>query len=705
MTPAEIKAAISTPLLEPDTAFRILKAVGLMLAKTPDSTMAQEILIRLLARRDECVGQEALLNALLRHVGLFPYAEPDHLGTRDLVALEFHRPAGPLGDAGVVFHRVQAEVYWALMGGENVILSAPTSFGKSLLIDAMVASGRFRQIALVVPTIALIDETRKRLARFAGSYKIITHGSQRAEEGRGTIFILTQERVIERDDLDGIKFFIIDEFYKLNPQGDDNRADILNHALYKLLATEAQFYLLGPNIRSVPLDPRGRINARVIVSDYATVASDVVRVNTRGGKKEALLGLAKQIDGPALIYCQSPASVRRVTELLLSGEITDEAGDLKPTTEWLEQNFHAEWIVTRALARQIGVHHGRIPRAIAQHQVRLFNEGKLKFLVCTSTLIEGVNTAAKHVIIYDNKIARANLDYFTFRNIQGRSGRMFRHFVGTVHLFYPPPEPDLLEVDIPIITQGDNASDSLLVQIETSDLEDAASVRVNRIRSQPDLSFSTIKANSHIDPGIQIEIARTIRRDADRMYPQLNWRTEPDWDQLLFLCELLFDTLLHDVSRDAVRSHRQLAFLIQRLKQLRSPSHFIQDQIYNSSRGTPDERIEGALEFLRNWASFHFPRALIALERIQHEVFTQLGYSPGAYASFAARIENLMLSPTLVALDEYGVPLPLAEKIRSRVREDDGLDALLADLKALDLARLQLSGFEQGLLSDVRQAI
>ena len=165
------------------------------------------------------------------------------------------------------------------------------------------------------------------------------------------------------------------------------------------------------------------INARVIVSDYATVASDVVRVDMRGGKKEALLRLARNIDGPALIYCQSPASVRRVTELLLSEGTTGEAANLKPTIEWLEQNFHAEWIVTRALARQIGVHHGRIPRAIAQHQVRLFNEGKLKILVCTSTLIEGVNTAAKHVIIYDNKIARANLDYFTFRNIQGRSGR------------------------------------------------------------------------------------------------------------------------------------------------------------------------------------------------------------------------------------------------------------------------------------------
>ena len=58
----------------------------------------------------------------------------------------------------MVFHRVQAQVYWHLIDGENVILSAPTSFGKSLIIDALIASGKYRRIVLVVPTIAPIDE-------------------------------------------------------------------------------------------------------------------------------------------------------------------------------------------------------------------------------------------------------------------------------------------------------------------------------------------------------------------------------------------------------------------------------------------------------------------------------------------------------------------------------------------------------------------
>jgi replicative superfamily II helicase len=113
------------------------------------------------------------------------------------------------------------------------------------VIDALIASGKYQRIALVVPTIALIDETRKRLSRFSDRFKIVTHASQPADPERGTIYVLTQERVIERADLDHLDLFVIDEFYKLDPSGGGaDRAAILNHAFYKLLKTAHQFYLL-----------------------------------------------------------------------------------------------------------------------------------------------------------------------------------------------------------------------------------------------------------------------------------------------------------------------------------------------------------------------------------------------------------------------------------------------------------------------------
>ena len=447
MTPIEIEKSLSTPSRTPEEAFRILQSIARLLAKAPEEPRVQSLLIRALEYREDFVAYYTLLNALLRETGLYPYADPNELSARDRLAFEFHRAEGKLADSGMVFHRVQAQVYWRLLEGENVILSAPTSFGKSAIIDAVIDSGKYRRIAIVVPTIALIDETRRRLSRFSEKYKIVTHSSQPADLVRGTIYVLTQERVIEREDLDYLDLFVIDEFYKLDPSGSDgNRSAILNHAFYKLLKTSKQFYLLGPNIRAIPANFQDRFEAGLIVSDFVTVATNVRRVKqkarTKEAREEALAQLTKEIDGSTLIYCQSPASVRRVAGLMIEKKVMATAMELSDVVDWVSKNFHPEWIMTKALAHGIGVHHGRLPRALAQLQVRLFNRGMLKFLVCTSTLIEGVNTAAKHVIIYDNKTSRKPIDYFTYRNIQGRSGRMFRHFVGTVHLFHNPPQPD-----------------------------------------------------------------------------------------------------------------------------------------------------------------------------------------------------------------------------------------------------------------------
>ena len=83
-------------------------------------------------------------------------------------------------------------------------------------------------------------------------YKIITHPSQ--EFAERNVFVLTQERAVDRNDIDDIDLLVIDEFYKLDiGDGDDGeRAAILNHALYKLHKKSKQIYLLGPSIQGIP---------------------------------------------------------------------------------------------------------------------------------------------------------------------------------------------------------------------------------------------------------------------------------------------------------------------------------------------------------------------------------------------------------------------------------------------------------------------
>jgi replicative superfamily II helicase len=172
---------------------------------------------------------------------------------------------GPLDlpEEDLVFHRIQAEVYRRLLDGENVVLSAPTSFGKSLVIDALISSGNYRNIVVVVPTIALIDETRRRLSRFSPEYKLITHVSQPLADRN--LLLLTQERVLDLAELPDVDLFVIDEFYKLSPDRDGglDRTYLLNQAFQRLYRTGAQFYFLGPNIQAlkagIPDDFLGRL--------------------------------------------------------------------------------------------------------------------------------------------------------------------------------------------------------------------------------------------------------------------------------------------------------------------------------------------------------------------------------------------------------------------------------------------------------------
>jgi hypothetical protein len=186
--------------------FMILRSLCALVNRDPDVHATHSLVLRALEYRDRFGGLATMLDSLVRELGLFPYLDPSMLSVSDLFAYEFHRPE-EIED--IVFHRVQAEVYHELMSGSSVILSAPTSFGKSLVIDAMIASRKHRDVAVVLPTIALIDETRRRLtARFRASHKLLTHPSQ--TRGDRNIYIITQERAPSFDDLEHVTLYIID---------------------------------------------------------------------------------------------------------------------------------------------------------------------------------------------------------------------------------------------------------------------------------------------------------------------------------------------------------------------------------------------------------------------------------------------------------------------------------------------------------------
>ena len=318
---------------------------------------------------------------------------------------------------------------------------------------------------------------------------------------------------------------VVDEFYKLDPARKDERSVTLNAAVYQLLRRSKQFLFLGPNIEEVRISNDSRWGFEFIKTRFATVAVDTFDLKTVPNKLQKLKQEAyTKANWPALVFVSSPDRANTIARNLLESQ--NPIGDGKALATWIEDNYGDKWSLSTAVAAGIGVHHGRIPRALASRFVKMFNDEKLPILICTSTLIEGVNTAAKSVLIYDKAIARENYDYFTFSNIRGRAGRLGQHHVGKVFLFHAPPGREDVAVDAPLFGDLEHAPDELVVHISDEDRTPAISERVDDLAERLDLTVSELRRFASIGIDTLFGIRQQVRTSMQSSQA-LSWSGRP----------------------------------------------------------------------------------------------------------------------------------------------------------------------------------
>ena len=708
MTIDEIKANINNIKYLNDNQFEILGEISRQFYA--DENNGRDLLIHLLEHKECFLKYENILNSLIEMSGLIPYVDETKLSTTgELLAYEFHRPIG-LED--IVLHSLQMEVYQQLLDGENVILSAPTSFGKSLLIDAMIASNRYKTIIIIVPTIALIDETRSRLSdRFRDKYKIITHPSQQQSERN--IYVLTQERYLEFRDGIEPDFFVVDEFYKMNHGGEttsyDERVVSLNSAFLRLCYSKAQFLLIGPNVDGVKTGKDKEISFKFIRTDFKTVATDIEYIKDYKDPAEKCLDIIQSLNEQTLVFCKSPASAISLANKMLQAGVnvcTQQASEL---AEWLKTHYHQDWDYAKLLEHGIALHYSALPRAISHYVLKLFNEGYLRFILCTSTIIEGVNTSAKNIIIYDNKIAKQKFDFFTYNNIKGRAGRMFRHFVGKVFVLNEEPSDQLPLIDIPALTIPEDIPVTLALDLPEHTLSEFTKEQLRKLHAQDYLDVSIIKKNSSVSPELQVETAKVITENIDDYEPLLNWDHKPTRKQLQTICSLIFDKLLDQPPyKDGVSSAKQLNYLIRDL-QINMPkgiSSIIEKELHNPEyKTTPTIATEKILVFLRQWGEYNFPRLLNNLNDIQQYVFSKHERTPGDYSFFSDQVKHWFLHPAATLLEEYGIPFQITLKICEKDDLGNNPDEILSRLKKIKPEDYQLEDIEINLLNEALQHI
>jgi late competence protein required for DNA uptake (superfamily II DNA/RNA helicase) len=683
---------------------------------------------------------------LLEAEGFYPYIDKE--GFRlEFTTSKLRKHMSKSKNLDYYLHDEQLYVKNLIDSGKNVIVSAPTSFGKSLLIEEIVAEDKYKNIVIIQPTLALLDETRKKLKKYDEQYKIIVRTSQKPSEEKGNLFLLTAERVMEYHELPKIDFLIIDEFYKLSAKRDDERSDVLNNAFYFLLKRDnIRFYLLGPNIDGISDGFAEKYNAVFFKTDYSLVEQNVIDIYTqekgfpkpkKKNKEKTLFKLLLELKNEqTMIYCSSPASARKLAKSFFEfiKDRLDISKEEISLIEWIEKNVSKDWSLVDFLRYGIAFHDGALQKHITSSVIKYFNDKKINYLFCTSTIIEGINTSAKNIIIFDNKKGGKPIDYFDYSNIKGRAGRMMIHYTGKVYNFNSPVNKEQMVIDIPFFQQSP-IKDEVLIHLDDNEIKDKDSEQYKKIKKIPTEEKKLFRKNGVLVDG-QKKILEILRKDINSKHDLIVWNGYPKWEQLKYILALAWDNLLKEGETISPMNKNNLPRVVfgyskkktifwlvddtyNNLKEKRNWANENQENILKEYKELSKEQkltfkkkddykkmqwsrpyfqkddnelyneaIRESFNILRHWFQYKVPKWLRVINSLQEFVCNEQGIKAGNYSYYADIIESDFVRDNLSILLEYGIPRSAIDKLEKKIKSDISEDEVIKILKKSDFLEM-----------------
>lgn len=392
--------------------------------------------------------------------------------------------------------------FWTQAGGTTDWLSAsaPTASGKTFLVlqwlIEQLTAGDTRVAAYLAPTRALVSEIETNLQALLRKTKLIEVTSLPLREkyeaarggGRRVILVLTQERLHLLANVLGdafsIDLLVVDEAHKI---GDNQRGVILQDAIER--ATRAnpklKIVFISPateNPEVLLTDAPEGAKTAVVDSDAPTVLQNVIVARQLPGKPKSWnlsvlrqedelaigtlqlastpAGLRKRLAfiaaavgerGGTLVYAngagESEAVADLIGQLLPNSDVVDP--ELTQLAELARKGVHPNFRLAPLVERGVAFHFGNMPTLIRVEIERLFRSGKILFLVCTSTLIEGVNLSCRTIVLRGPRKGMGHpMEAHDFWNLAGRAGRWGDEFQGNI-VCIDPQDPTAWPSGVP----------------------------------------------------------------------------------------------------------------------------------------------------------------------------------------------------------------------------------------------------------------
>lgn len=394
-----------------------------------------------------------------------------------------------------------------------VAITAPTSAGKSFAMQqflcAQVVRHPDRHHIVIVPTRALIGQVaaglNETLAFYpsVGTQRVVSTVPMSPEElgAAQVVYVLTQERLqilLERVDPATFGVLAVDEAQLVS---HGSRGIILQTVLERLWASGlGKLVFSAPSAADVGVYQEMLQMGRLVslrTTDPA-VAQNLILLNVdASGDSVACSALIEdeRIDlgrvpspvrlleerqlfamlsflfgraGSSLIYAGGQAECEKIALLIRDCVLQFEPtrvvapqaqAEVDDFVRLLKTHIHPEYPLIPAVEAGIGFHYGNMPTIVRLGVEQLFASGVLRFLVCTSTLLHGVNFPAKNLFMYKpTRGTDTPLTAEEFWNLAGRAGRLGKEFEGNVFLINraewaadPVVQPGVTRADWPVL--------------------------------------------------------------------------------------------------------------------------------------------------------------------------------------------------------------------------------------------------------------
>ncbi|MEL5901546.1 DEAD/DEAH box helicase family protein [Elizabethkingia anophelis subsp. anophelis] len=353
----------------------------------------------------------------------------------------------------------------------NFVLVAPTSYGKSEIIVNKVYDNLDKKVGVIVPSKALLAQTKKRLLNNSNEnqlIRIITHPEMYKGTEQNFVAVLTQERLLrllqKNPDLK-FDLILIDEVHNLfGDKKTDSRAILLAQTIIILKKRNENivFNFFSPfisnpenlkvrqsnyNISSETTDEFIKTEKYYICDVYDSPGELLLYEQFSNSLIETGKVYANSIDilksekaRKNIVYLNRPKQIEDFAEKF-SNELGDLNVDIRDLASTISDFIHPEYNLIKCIKKGIVYHHGGMPELMRLYVEDIFSKYNFfQFVITSSTLLEGVNIPAEKIFLLNKKKGKSNLSVAQFKNLIGRVNRfseIFHPVSGSLKLLEP----------------------------------------------------------------------------------------------------------------------------------------------------------------------------------------------------------------------------------------------------------------------------